>query len=123
MAYVPIQKDLNRVKTKVAFNLTKRQLIGFSIAGAIGFPVYLGVRNVLPNDIAIIIMIVATLPVFFVTMFDKDGLRAEKYFKYIYSSKFYQPQKRVRKEVYLEECKKRAREKQKTKSKARKKEV
>lgn len=28
MAYVPIPKDLNRVKTKVAFNLTKRQLIG-----------------------------------------------------------------------------------------------
>ena len=35
MAYVPIPKDLKRVKTKVAFNLTKRQLIGFSIAGFI----------------------------------------------------------------------------------------
>lgn len=33
MAYVPIPKDLNKVKTKVAFNLTKRQLIGFSVAG------------------------------------------------------------------------------------------
>ena len=37
MAYVPIPKDLKRVKTKVAFNLTKRQLIGFSIAGLLGF--------------------------------------------------------------------------------------
>ena len=41
MAYVPIPKDLNKVKTKVAFNLTKRQLIGFSVAGLIGIPVYL----------------------------------------------------------------------------------
>ena len=32
MAFVPVPKDLNRVKTKVMFNLTKRQLICFSIA-------------------------------------------------------------------------------------------
>lgn len=39
MAYVPIPKDLKKVKTKVAFNLTKRQLIGFTIAGLIGIPI------------------------------------------------------------------------------------
>ena len=27
MAFVPVPKDLNRVKTKVMFNLTKRQLL------------------------------------------------------------------------------------------------
>ncbi|RHT37082.1 PrgI family protein, partial [Firmicutes bacterium AM29-6AC] len=27
MAYVPVPKDLTKVKTKVMFNLTKRQLI------------------------------------------------------------------------------------------------
>ncbi len=48
MAYVPIPKDLNRVKTKVAFNLTRRQLIGFSVASLVGFPVYLSVRNFVP---------------------------------------------------------------------------
>ncbi len=120
MAYVPIPKDLNRVKTKVAFNLTKRQLIGFTIAGLVGFPIYLGVRTALPNDIAIIIMIVATLPIFFITMFDKDGLKAEKYFKYIYSSTFYQPKKRVRKEVYIEQ-EKNARSKARKKKKGFKK--
>ena len=40
MAYVKIPKDLSRVKTKVALNLTKRQLIGFSIAGLLGFLKY-----------------------------------------------------------------------------------
>ena len=31
MPYVPVPKDLTKVKTKLAFNLTKRQLICFSL--------------------------------------------------------------------------------------------
>ena len=74
MAYVPIPKDLNRVKTKVAFNLTKRQLIGFTLAGLVGIPVYLFMRKFVANDIAILFLIVSTLPIFFITLFEKDGL-------------------------------------------------
>ena len=33
--YVPVPKDLTTVKTKVAFNLTKRQLICFGLAAAV----------------------------------------------------------------------------------------
>lgn len=36
MAFVPVPKDLNRVKTKVMFNLTKRQIICFALAAAVG---------------------------------------------------------------------------------------
>jgi hypothetical protein len=117
MAYVPIPKDLKKVKTKVAFNLTKRQLIGFTLAGLVGIPVYLFTRKFVPNDIAVIFLIVSTPPIFFVTLFEKDGLTFEKYFKYIYLHKFYQPQKRVRKEVYLEQEKKNSANKVRTKSK------
>ena len=118
MAYVPIPKDLNRVKTKVAFNLTKRQLIGFTIAGLVGIPVYLFMRKFVPNDIAVIFLIVSTLPIFFITLFEKDGLSFEKYFKHIYLHKFYQPQKRVRKEVFLERQKKDTRNKAHAKQKS-----
>lgn len=38
MPYVPVPKDLARVKTKLAFNLTKRQLICFSLGGLAGLP-------------------------------------------------------------------------------------
>ena len=38
MAYVPVPKDLTKVKTKVALNLTKRQLIFFSLAAVVGIP-------------------------------------------------------------------------------------
>ena len=36
MAYVPVPKDLSKIKTKLAFNLTKRQLVCFSSAAAVG---------------------------------------------------------------------------------------
>ena len=121
MAYVPIPKDLKKVKTKVAFNLTKRQLIGFTIAGMIGIPIYLFMRKVVPNDIAVVFLIVSTLPIFFIALFEKDGLSFEKYFKYIYLHKFYQPQKRVRKEVYFERQKKDSATKVRTKPKEVKK--
>ena len=40
MAYVPVPKDLSRIKTKVAFNLTKRQLIFFAAALLVGLPLF-----------------------------------------------------------------------------------
>ena len=40
MAYVPVPKDLSKIKTKLAFNLTKRQLVCFSSAAAVGLPAY-----------------------------------------------------------------------------------
>ena len=39
MAYVFITKDLTEVKDKVAFGLTKRQILCFSLAGVCGVPV------------------------------------------------------------------------------------
>ena len=45
MPYVPVPKDLTKVKTKLAFNLTKRQLICFSLAGLVGLPVYFFTRG------------------------------------------------------------------------------
>ncbi len=45
MPYVQIPKDLAKVKTKVAFNLTKRQLICFSIALATSLPAYFSLKD------------------------------------------------------------------------------
>ena len=36
MAYVPVPKDFSKIKTKLALNLTKRQIICFSLAGICG---------------------------------------------------------------------------------------
>ena len=40
MAYVPVPKDLNAVKTKVLLNLTKRQLVCFGAGAALGVPLF-----------------------------------------------------------------------------------
>ena len=83
MAYVKVPKDLTKVKTKVALNMTKRQLIGFSIAGLIGFPVYMLCKNYLSTDISMIAMSIAVLPVLFATLYEKDNLPFEKHLAYI----------------------------------------
>ncbi len=99
MAYVNVPKDLTKVKTKVALNLTKRQLIGFTIAGLIGFPVYLMVKKELPNDLSMLIMIGVSFPIIFATLYEKDGIYFEKYLKYIIDKK---RQTSIR--IYKTEC-------------------
>lgn len=78
MAYVPVPKDLSKIKTKLAFNLTKRQLICFSIAAVIGIPTYLFTRAHIGNSPALLLMIGLMLPCFFFAMFERDGLPFEK---------------------------------------------
>lgn len=78
MPFVPVPKDLTKVKTKVALNLTKRQLICFSIAGAVGIPTYLLTRTAIGADVSVFLMIGLMLPFFFVAMYEKDGQPAEK---------------------------------------------
>src|SRR5699024_508596 len=99
---VQIPKDLTNVKTKVAFNLTRRQLIGFGVAGIIGIPTYLKTRNILGNDLAVFLMIILTIPIFFVVFYEKDGLTCEKYLKYIYLHERHQGKVRVSKEMNIE---------------------
>ena len=40
MAYVTVPKDLTKVKNKVTFNLTKRQIVCMAIAAAFGIPFF-----------------------------------------------------------------------------------
>jgi len=78
MAFVSVPKDLNKVKTKLALNLTKRQLICFSAAGLIGIPIYFLSRGVVGNSAAVLLMIALMFPFFFIAMYERDGRPAEK---------------------------------------------
>ena len=49
MPYVNVPNDLSKVKTKMALNLTKRQLICFGCAAAVGIPSYLLARGFIGN--------------------------------------------------------------------------
>jgi hypothetical protein len=78
MAYVNIPNDLSRIKTKVALNLTKRQLLCFGGAALIGVPTYIFTRTIIGNSAAMFLMIALMLPFFFFAMYERDGLPAEK---------------------------------------------
>ena len=94
MPYVPVPKDLNKVKSKVAFNLTKRQLICFAIAGGVGIPFYLLTKSHIGTSLAAFIMIVIMVPFFFLAMYEKDGQPLERILKNYIGSHFIRKRKR-----------------------------
>ena len=95
MPYVPVPKDLSKVKTKIAFNLTRRQLICFSAAAVVGIPVYLFTRTIIGNSAAVLLMMGLMLPFFFLAMFEKDEQTAEQILRNIIRSKWFFPTRRV----------------------------
>ena len=91
---MPVPKDLSKIKTKLAFNLTKRQLVCFSGAAAVGLPTYLLSRGSIGNSAAMFLMIGLMLPFFFLAMYERDGLPLEKVLKNIIRTRFLYPRVR-----------------------------
>ena len=91
MPYVNVPNDLSKIKTKLAFNLTKRQLICFGGGAAIGIPAYLLTRGVMGNTGAMFLMIALMLPAFFMAMYERNGLPFEKVVRNILRVKFLRP--------------------------------
>ena len=73
MAYVTIPKDLTKVKSKVMFGLTKRQLICFGAAALIGVPLFFLLKAVLSTTVATLCMILVMLPFFLLAMYERHG--------------------------------------------------
>ena len=91
MPFVPVPKDLTKVKTKVAFNLTKRQLVTFGLGGLVGIPAYLFTRSSIGNESAAILMIGLMLPFFAFGIYEKDGQPLEKVLKNFINVTFLRP--------------------------------
>lgn len=88
---VPVPKDLSGIKTKVALNLTRRQIICFSGAALVGIPLYFLTKGVLGTQGAALIMVGAMLPFFFLAMYEKDGFPAEKILYFMVRQKLLTP--------------------------------
>lgn len=91
MAYVQVPKDLTKVKTKVMFNLTKRQLVCFGGGGALGVGFYFLTKNALGTTMAATIMILLVLPFFMFAVYEKDGRPLEKVLMNVIRTKFLVP--------------------------------
>lgn len=73
MAYVNVPKDLTKVKSKVLFNLTKRQLICFAIAALMGVPLFFLLKGSAGTTVAALVMILAMMPGFLFGVYEKTG--------------------------------------------------
>ena len=91
MPYVNVPNDLSKIKTKIAFNLTKRQLICFGGAGAVGIPAYLLAKSAIGSTGAMFVMLALMLPAFFLAMYERDGLPFEKVVRNIVRVKITRP--------------------------------
>ena len=56
--FISCPRDLTKVKSKVVFNLTRRQIIGFSVAALLGVPSFFLIKAHADVNTAVMSMIV-----------------------------------------------------------------
>lgn len=94
MAYVTIPKDLTKVKSKVMFGLTKRQLICFGAAALIGVPLFFLLKTAVSSSTATLCMIVVMLPFFLLAMYERHGQPLEVIAGQMIQAMFIRPKER-----------------------------
>ena len=94
MAYVSVPKDLTKVKSKVMFNLTKRQLICFGGGALIGAPLFFLLRKPLGTSPAVMCMMVVLLPAMLFAMYERNGQPLEVVLRQIIRNGFTRPKNR-----------------------------
>ncbi len=94
MAYVTVPKDLTKVKSKVLFGLTKRQLACFSPAVLIGVPLFFLLKGSIGNSAAAFVMIFVMLPFFMLAMYERNGQTLEVFAANFIRTKFLLPKER-----------------------------
>lgn len=94
MAYVTIPRDFTKVKTKVLFNLTKRQLICFGGGALIGIPLFFALKGFVGVSTAAMAMIIVMLPAFLFAMYEKNGQPLEVLIRNILRVCFFRPKQR-----------------------------
>ena len=93
-AYIPVPRDLSRVKSKILFNLTKRQLICFLLAALIGVPSFFVLRKLGSISMAAMGMIILMMPFFLLAMYERDGQPMEVIAKHFIETVFIRPRVR-----------------------------
>jgi hypothetical protein len=94
MAYVPVPKDLTKVKSKVMFNLTKRQLICFGGGALIGVPLFFLLRSSIGTSSAAIVMMISMIPFFLFAMYERNGQPLEQVLRNVTQTLFIRPKQR-----------------------------
>ena len=92
--YISVPRDLTKVKSKVMFNLTKRQLICFGLAALVGVPSFFLLKLAFSISTSVMIMMVIMMPFFFLAMYEKHGQPLEVFLKHFIQANFVRPKTR-----------------------------
>ena len=95
MAYVTVPKDLTKIKSKMLFGLTKRQLVCFGSAALIGVPLFFLSKGSMGTTPAALCMILVMLPFFLFAMYEKNGQPLEVFLGHLIQNKFIRPKVRI----------------------------
>lgn len=90
-SYISVPRDLTKVKSKVMFNLTKRQLICFGMAALIGVPSFFLLKTVVTVNTAVMGMMVIMMPFFFMAMYERNGQTLEVILNHMIQALFIRP--------------------------------
>ena len=102
-SYIAVPRDLTKVKSKVMFNMTKRQLICFSLAALVGVPSFFLLKSFGDTSFAAMGMIILMMPMFFVGMYQKNGQPLEIIFTHFVQANFIRPKiRRYKTDNYYE---------------------
>lgn len=93
-SYISVPRDLTKVKSKVMFNLTKRQLICFGLGALIGVPTFFMVKSVASGSTAAMVMMIVMMPMFFLAMYEKNGQPLEVFLGHFIEANFTRPKVR-----------------------------
>ena len=94
MAYVTVPKDLTKVKSKVLFGLTRRQLICFGAAVLVGLPLFFLLKDTVSSSAATLCMILVMLPFFLFAMYERHGQPLEVILGQMIQTLFIRPRER-----------------------------
>ena len=94
-SYIAVPRDLTKVKSKVMFNLTKRQLICFGLAALIGVPSFFLLKKTGSISFAAMGMMIVMMPLFFIAMYQKNGQPLEVILIHFIQANFIRPKIRI----------------------------
>lgn len=93
-AYTSVPRDFTRVKEKILFNLTKRQIICFGLAALIGLPSYFFIKESADSTTATLFMVFLMVPLFLFAMYEKNGQPLEVIIKNFIQARFLRKKER-----------------------------
>lgn len=81
--YASVPKDIVKIKEKLIFSLTKRQLIFVIIAGILLYSIFSRLKNILGIEIAMYIAFSIIIPMLIIGFYEDDGVYFEEKIKNI----------------------------------------